>query len=118
MTTMPPFAALPPTPYYAVIFTSQRTAQGHDDYAQTADRMVELAAQQPGFLGADSARNAQGFGITTSYWSSLEAIAQWRQHAEHRIAQETGRAHWYADYTLRIAKVERSYAMPPLPSAS
>ena len=92
--------------YYAVIFTSIRTSI-EDGYSDMAARMVELAAQQPGFLGVESAR--EEIGITVSYWESLEAIAQWKSHAEHRIAQERGRNEWYAAYKIRIAKVEREY---------
>lgn len=75
-----------------------------------SDRMAELAAGQPGYLGVESARGSDGFGITVSYWVSLEAIAAWKAHAEHRIAQETGRKLWYEHYELRIARVERAYA--------
>ncbi len=67
------FAQLPPPPYYAVIFSSQRR-DGDDGYAATAGRMVELAATQPGFLGIESTRGADGFGITVSYWESEDAI--------------------------------------------
>ena len=91
-----------------MIFASTRTP-GDQGYAQMADRMVELAAQQPGYLGVESTRGADGFGITVSYWDSLESIAAWRRHAEHRVAQETGIRSWYEHYTLRIAKVERAY---------
>jgi heme-degrading monooxygenase HmoA len=101
----------PTPPYYAVIFTSQRTA-GDRGYDRTAQRMVELAALQPGFLGVESARGADGFGITVSYWSSEEAIAAWKAHAEHQPAQEAGRRVWYAEYELRVAKVERDYGHP------
>jgi heme-degrading monooxygenase HmoA len=102
------FAILPEPPYYSVIFSSQRTA-GENGYGQMADRMVELAAGQPGFLGVESVRDNDGFGITVSYWANLQAIAEWRSQAEHRIAQETGKAHWYQHYELRIARVERAY---------
>lgn len=105
----PDFAPLPEPPYYAVIFASQRGPADAESYARTAGRMVELAATQPGFLGVDSAREGSGFGITVSYWDSLEAIAAWRQHAEHTVARETGRVRWYEQYTLRIARVERAY---------
>lgn len=100
------FARTPEPPYFAVIFTSQRT-EGDQGYDAMADRMVELATKQPGFLGVESARDAGGFGITVSYWSSLEAIAAWRAHAEHRVAQETGRKQWYAHFKTRVARVER-----------
>jgi heme-degrading monooxygenase HmoA len=103
------FAKLPEPPYYSVIFSSQRTP-GDEGYEAMAQRMVELASGQPGYLGVESVRNAEGFGITVSYWTSLEAIAAWRSHAEHRIAQENGKALWYQHYELRIARVERAYA--------
>jgi len=102
------FARLPQPPYYAVIFSSRRTA-GDEGYEQMAARMVELAAQQPGFLGAESARSADGFGITVSYWRSEADIAAWRQHAEHRMAQEGGRTRWYEHFELRVARVERAW---------
>ena len=102
------FAATPAPPYYAVIFCSQRT--GVDDgYARVAERMVELAAGQPGFLGVESVRDAEGFGITVSYWSSTEAIANWKANAEHVAAQEMGLRAWYDRYELRVALVERAY---------
>jgi heme-degrading monooxygenase HmoA len=105
------FARTPEPPYYAVIFTSQRT-DVDDAYGAMADRMVELASQQPGFLGVESARDAGGLGITVSYWSSLEAIAAWKAHAEHRVAQASGRRKWYAHFELRVARVERASAGP------
>lgn len=102
------FARLPRPPYYAVIFSAQRT--GPDDgYAETAARMVELAAQQPGFLGMESTRGEDGFGITVAYWESEESIRAWRQHAEHAAARERGRAGWYSHFELRVARVERAY---------
>lgn len=107
----PVFARLPEPPYYAVIFSSRRTP-GDQGYEAMAERMVELAAQQPGFLGAESSRDAQGFGITVSYWASEEAIANWRRHAEHRVAQGQGRAQWYAHYEVRVARVERAWGKP------
>lgn len=82
----PGFAPTHQPPYYAAIFTSQRTA-GDQGYGAMADRMLELASQQPGYLGAESVRDAQGFGITVSYWSSEAAIRDWKQHAEHQVAR-------------------------------
>ncbi len=99
-------AKTPAAPYYAVIFTSERT---HIDngYGEMAVRMEELAKQQPGFLGVESARD--GLGITVSYWESLEAIRNWKQHTEHLEAQSKGRSEWYSGYKTRICKVERDY---------
>ncbi|SHJ50936.1 antibiotic biosynthesis monooxygenase family protein [Flavobacterium haoranii] len=92
--------------YYAVIFTSRRT-EVEEGYAETAIRMMELAKQQPGFIGVESARNEMG--ITVSYWESLEAIKTWKANTEHLFAQEKGKSTWYKNYKVRIAKVEREY---------
>jgi heme-degrading monooxygenase HmoA len=105
------FAVTPEPPYYAVIFTSTRTAVD-EGYGDVADRMVELAAKQPGFLGVESTRGADGLGITVSYWSSLEAIAAWKANSEHRIAQATGHRKWYEHFEARVARVERAYNGP------
>ena len=104
------FAALPKPPYYAVIFTALR-AEGDDGYSQTAARMEQLAKEMPGYLGFEAARNEDGFGIAISYWESEDAIANWKQNAEHLEAQHTGRAKWYEDYKVSIAKVDRAYEM-------
>lgn len=103
------FADTPAPPYYAVIFSSLRTAEDEAGYSAMAARMLALAAGQPGFLGVESARDS--LGITVSYWESLAAIRQWKAHAEHLEAQRLGRERWYADFRLRIAKVERDYGM-------
>jgi len=103
------FAKTPEPPYYAVIFTSTRT-EGDNGYAAMAERMDELAKGMPGYLGIESARSADGLGITVSYWESEEAIAGWKAQVEHRVAQERGKAQWYQHYELRVARVERAYS--------
>jgi heme-degrading monooxygenase HmoA len=99
-------ATTPKPPYYAVIFTSVRT-EGDNGYGEAAKHMVELAAQQPGFLGIESAR--QEIGITVSYWSSLEAIKAWKENLDHREAQKRGAKDWYAKFRVRVCRVEREY---------
>jgi heme-degrading monooxygenase HmoA len=106
-------AKTPEPPYYAVIFTSQRT-EGDRGYGHMAERMIELAAKQPGFLGVESVRGSNGFGITVSYWSSEEAIAAWKAHLEHKPAQEAGKRVWYVEYEVRVAKVERAHGKLPM----
>ena len=106
-------ANTPQPPYFAVIFTSVRT-QVAEGYGQTAALLEELAQQQPGFLGIESARNPPGLGtlgITVSYWDSLDAIRSWKRQANHRMAQATGRQHWYKAYQVRICRVERAYEL-------
>jgi heme-degrading monooxygenase HmoA len=110
------FASLPEPPYWAVVLSSRRRAGSGADpdaeagaYAAAAERVVELAAGYPGYLGIESTRDAAGFGINVSYWASEEAIRAWRDDAEHTLTRGAGRVRWYDHYELRMARVERAY---------
>ncbi|MEU3744811.1 MULTISPECIES: antibiotic biosynthesis monooxygenase family protein [Streptomyces] len=96
-------------PYYNVVFTSLRP-EGLEGYAETSDRMEELVKEIPGYLGAESARNPGGIGITVAYFRDLEAIDAWRLNSEHQDAKARGREQWYDSYSIHIGKVERSYS--------
>lgn len=98
----------PKPPYYAVIFTSIRT-EGDNGYGEMADKMMDLAKLQDGFLGVESARNE--IGITVSYWRDLDSIKKWKEHTEHKIAREMGRKIWYEAFKTRIARVESDYGV-------
>ncbi|MDX1609258.1 MAG: antibiotic biosynthesis monooxygenase [Halofilum sp. (in: g-proteobacteria)] len=103
-------AGLPEPPYYAVIFPSQRPEGEPDDgYAATAAQMAALAATQPGYLGQESVRDADGRGITVSYWQDEASIRAWRDQAEHAEARRRGREEWYLDWAIRVCRVERAY---------
>jgi heme-degrading monooxygenase HmoA len=104
-----PLARTPEPPYYAVVFSSQRRDVERAEYDRMSDALEELAPSQPGFLGIESARDGAGFGITVSYWKDEASIAAWKSVALHREAQIAGRARWYADFAIRISRVERAY---------
>ena len=105
---MSELAQTPQPPYYAVIFTSTRT-DGDNGYNEMADKMVELASKQPGYLGIESAK--ESVGITVSYWSDLTSIKNWKENSQHTQARKIGREKWYADFKVRISKVERDYGI-------
>ncbi|MDO3676968.1 antibiotic biosynthesis monooxygenase family protein [Paenibacillus ehimensis] len=104
------FAKTPQPPYYAVIFSSQRS-EGDHGYGKMAEKMVSLASTQPGFLGVESVRDEHGFGITVSYWDSLDAIRKWKANEEHLAAQDKGKTIWYENYITRICRVEKEYGL-------
>lgn len=103
-------AETPRPPYYAVIFTSLRT-EGDNGYGEMAERMFALVSEREGFLGMESVRGADGFGMTVCYWQTLEGIKRWKQEAEHQAAQALGQEQWYKNYWARICKVEEDYGM-------
>jgi len=105
------FAEMPSPPYFAVIFSSQRR-DPDPAYDEMAAALDALAREQPGFLGRESARGADGFGVSVSYFSSEAAIAAWRAQGDHFAAQRLGKERWYDEYRVRVAKVERAYGGP------
>jgi len=106
-------ARTPEPPYTAVIFSSTRT-DGDHGYAAMAAEMERLAAQQPGYLGIEAARD-EHIAVTVSYWRDEAAARDWKHVAAHVVAQRRGREHWYTDYRVRIATVHRQYAMSDSP---
>ena len=96
----------PEPPYYAVIFTSilKEHVQG---YHETNKKIWEIAQQQEGFIGLESARNE--IGITVSYWKSYKDIERWRHNLHHKSAKDKGVNLWYAKHKVRISKVEEAY---------
>ena len=102
-------ARTPEPPYYAVIFTSKRATDDGHAYGAMTQRMANLGSRYDGFLGIESARGADGIGITVSYWRDEAAILAWKRDTEHEKAQRGGREVWYERYEVRIAKVERAY---------
>ena len=99
-------ANTPKPPYYAVIFTSVRT-ESDNGYSAMSDKMLELAGQQDGFLGVESARGK--IGITVSYWRDEDSIRKWKENMDHSVARKKGREVWYSKFKTRISKVERDY---------
>lgn len=104
-------AKTPKPPYYAVIFSNHLNKNSTDTegYEKMAERMVELASLEEGFLGIESVRD--DLGITISYWRDLESIKSWKVNAEHQEAQKLGHEKWYSTFKTRISKVERDYGI-------
>jgi len=101
-------ARTPEPPYWAVIFSTRRNHQPGDQFDATDQRMMALAAQQPGYLGVETA--FRDIGITVSYWADEASIAAWKRNADHAFAQYEGRTRWYDAYELRVARVERAHS--------
>ena len=101
-------ASTPKPPYYAVIFTSIQTDFDGEGYGKAAQRMVELAEKEDGFLGIDTAR--EEIGVTVSYWRDLASILKWKNNIEHVAVRKKGKISWYKAYTTRICLVEKEYS--------
>lgn len=93
---------------YAVIFTSQKS-DSTEGYAEMNAAAYREATGIDGFLFEESSRQADGFGVSVSYWRDMEAIDRWRNNALHRMAKEKGRSGWFDHYSIRICKVESEH---------
>ena len=93
----------------AVIFSNRRNDRDDAGYHSAAAAMAEEAARQPGYVGIDSVRAADGHGITISYWADEASALAWRDHAGHAAIRDQGRADWYDSYEVVVATVTRDY---------
>jgi len=106
-------AKTPTPPYYAVVFTSQRT-DVDSGYNEMSNRMFEIVRKQPGFLRFESVTDGivsetPLLGITVYYWKNVDSMKNWKENSEHIFAQESGKEKWYQSYKIRICKIERDY---------
>lgn len=93
---------------YAVIFRA-KTAVQDQEYAQTVKRMRELAFSKYGCLDFIAVTEGQQ-ELAISYWPDKQSIVQWKQDAEHSLAQQLGRNNWYHSYTVQVVEVKREYS--------
>jgi len=93
---------------WVVIFRA-RVRVSDAEYERVARRLRQLALEEFGCLRFIAATDDDG-EVAISYWPTQESIGAWRRHAEHVVAQETGRERWYDAYDVDVARVERSYA--------
>ncbi len=106
---MSTIATTPTPPYVAVIFTSLPKDGKREGYGQTAGEMMDIAAEQDGYLGVEYATDASGLAITVSYWRDEDAVRAFKRVGAHMAAQKAGRERWYRAYHTRVATVSRAY---------
>jgi heme-degrading monooxygenase HmoA len=95
--------------HVAVIFMSVRTVADDAGYTEAAAAMEALAAKQPGYLGIESTRGPDRFGITVSFWEDEAAAIRWRDQPDHAAIRDRGRAIWYESCRTIVTHVERDY---------
>lgn len=95
---------------YVVIFRAK--ARDLDaEYSAMAAQMRQLALTQFGCLDFTAVTEGDQ-EVALSYWPDEASIRAWKQHTDHLIAQQLGREHWYASYSVEVAEVTRRYSHP------
>jgi heme-degrading monooxygenase HmoA len=98
-----------------VVIFRARIKQFDENYFSTTARMRELALEEFGCLAFHALSEGQE-EIALSYWPDEGHVRAWRSHSEHMAAQNLGQNKWYESYSVEVARIERSYQMPPDPS--
>jgi len=98
----------PKPPYYAVIFTSQRSSK--DLAYDEMDRQTFIEVNKiKGYIGAQSYTDGNDRHVTIAYFLTEKAILDWRSNPLHEKAQQLGKEKWYSYYNVKVCKVEREY---------
>ena len=81
-----------------------RLREGAEDngYPQLAADMEARAASMPGFVEFKTFVAGDGERVSIVVFESLEEQQAWRQHPEHRAAQDLGRERFYSEYTVTV----------------
>ncbi len=97
----------------AVIFEVWPAEGQRREYLDIAADLRPLLAEIDGFISIERFESLSEPGklLSLSFWRDEEAVAAWRRLEPHRAAQTAGRAHIFANYRLRVARVLRDYGM-------
>ena len=99
---------------YAVIFEVQpKTELATQDYFDLAAELRPELEAIDGFISVErfSSLSDKRKFLSISFWRDEEALKQWREHHQHRQAQQKGRGEIFKDYRIIVAKVIRDYGI-------
>lgn len=97
-----PYGVVMPT-QIVTVFRSRLKPGVDADYAVVARRMNELATEMPGYVEHKSFQAEDGERVTIVTFADQSSHDAWRNHPEHRAAQEQGRERFYSEYSLVVA---------------
>ncbi len=95
---------------YVVIFLSTRKLDDGKLYSEWSEKMERLVKTIDGYVNHFGFRDSTSRdGVTVSYFTSLDAISQWKQLDDHKVAQQMGRDTFYEEYSVQVCEVLRDY---------
>ncbi len=98
---------------HVVIFEVWPKPGRKDDYLDIAAALRPELEKIDGFVSIErfASLSEEGKVLSLSFWRDEQAVIRWREHAEHRAAQNRGRHELFADYRIRVAAVARDYGL-------
>ena len=97
----------------AVIFEVTMKDGKADDYFELASSLKPALEGIDGFISVERFESTTNIGkfVSLSFWRDEAAVAAWRGHGEHGLAQERGKSEIFADFRIRVAEVRRDYSL-------
>lgn len=87
-----------------ILFRSRLRDENDPEYETLAPRMLELARSMPGFVSFKAFSASDGERVSIIEFESEDTLKAWREHPEHRNAQERGRNSLYSEYSLQVCR--------------
>jgi heme-degrading monooxygenase HmoA len=89
------------------VFRSRLRPENSDEFRDLGARMTALEESMPGFVSYKVYVSEDDERCSIIEFSSHEQLLAWRNHPEHRRAQELGRERYYEEYTLQVTESVR-----------
>ena len=85
------------------VFRSRLNSGNAVEYSAVAERMHDLATKMPGYVEHKSFQSEDGERVTIVTFADQSSHDAWRNHPEHRAAQQQGRERFYSEYSVTVA---------------
>ncbi len=92
------------------VFRSRLRSGVEQEMEALGQRMYEIASNMPGFVSYKDYMAGDGEIVTLVEFATLQALEAWRDHPEHQVAQQRGRAEFFAEYHIQVCHTVRDYS--------
>jgi heme-degrading monooxygenase HmoA len=87
-----------------VVVFRGRVRPGVDQQAlgQLGQRMYSIAAAMPGYISYKDFAAEDGETVSIVEFDTQDSLAAWREHPEHKAAQQRGRDEFFSEYHIQV----------------
>ena len=97
----------------AVIFQVEPNEGRAGDYFDAAAALLSEVEKIDGFISVERFESVSTPGkfVSLSFWRDEAAVAAWRSHLDHQVAQDKGKSEIFRDFRISVAEVVRDYSL-------
>lgn len=90
-----------------VVFRNRLREGVEQEFQEHASAIYELALNMPGLLSSKDFVAEDGERLSIIEFRSAEELEAWRTQADHQMAKQRGRQHYFSEYSLQVCEVIR-----------